>query len=173
MSVAIKMERSLLQHDEFEMLSRTHHPAMLDVEDEALSDMRARLRGLREKEKGFVHDMRRGIRGKADTRGGSFPGNIEKPARRKQLFANALKRVNGEIARRRSLAAREEMQDAARRALELKNSAKRHHPQGGRTSRKGMAVKVSGRGRTSVPGAKIGSVSQATKNVQAAKDSRG
>ena len=47
MSVAIKMERSLLQHDEFEMLSRTHHPAMLDVEDEALSDMRARLRGLR------------------------------------------------------------------------------------------------------------------------------
>ncbi len=173
MSVAIKMERTLLQHDEFEMLSRTHHPALLDIEDEALADMRARLRGLREKEKGFVHNMRRSIRGKADARGGSFPGNIEKPARRKQLFANALKRVNGEIARRRSLAAREEMQEAARRAFELKNNAKRHYPHGGRASRSGMTAKVSGRARTSVPGAKIGSVSQATKNAQAAKDSRG
>lgn len=173
MAVAIKVERALLKQDEFEMLSQTHHPALLDVKDEALADMRSRLRGLREKEKGFVHNMRRSIRGKADARGGSFPGNVEKPTRRKQLFANALKRVNGEIARRRSLAAREEMQEAARRALELKNNAKRHHPHPGRTSRKGMAANVSGRGRTRVPGAKIGSVSQATKNAQAAKDFRG
>jgi hypothetical protein len=163
------MERGLVTHDEFETLAQTHHPAIHDISAEALAATQQRLRDLRAKERTLSRNMQRAIRGKGEQRGSNFPGNADKPAQRKQVFAHALKRVNGELARRRMIVAR----DALREALALKKGARRHHPSAGLRGRDGMNPIESGRARTTVQPAKVGSISQATKNAQAARDNRG
>jgi hypothetical protein len=93
--------------------------------------------------------------------------------KRKQIFAAALKRVNKELERARKLAARTEHVEAAHAALALRRSANFvHHPASGDTPRDGMQPRRNVRKRTSVPGSKIGSISQATKVAQAVRDSK-
>ncbi|UMY16705.1 hypothetical protein MMB17_18765 [Methylobacterium organophilum] len=173
MSLSIRAERGLVSQDEFETLSQTHHPRLHDLSDADLTAAQRRIRDLRAKERTLARDLRRSIRGKAETRGGSFPGMVEKPARRKGVFAAALKRLNAEVSRRRAIAARDALKDTSRRALRSRKAARRHHPAPGRTGHGGMTPNESERGRTQVPPAKVGSVSQATKAAQATKDSRG
>jgi hypothetical protein len=173
MVMCAKAERSLVTHEEFEILSQTHHPAILDLDENAISAAQQRIRDLRGKERTLVREMRRGIRGKAAPRGTSFPGNVEKPSRRKQIFSGALKRLNKETTRRHALAAREALADSSRRALAFKSAeGSPHHPSPGSSSHAGMNPVESGRQRTKVSRAKVGRVSQATKAAQAAKDAR-
>ena len=170
--MSIRAERALITLDEFETLAQTHHPALHAISDDALSDAQRRIRDLRAEERTFARDLRRSIRGKGEQRGGSFPGNVEKPARRKQVFASALKRVNSEVARRRAVAARDALKETARRAIGLKNAARSHRAPAYRTNRSGMRRSENKRTRETVQPAKVGSVSQATKNAQAARDAR-
>jgi hypothetical protein len=114
-----------------------------------------------------------GPRGKGAPRGRSFPGTAEHPLERKQVFAAALKRVNKEIGRMRKLDARAAHVEAARRALDLRRAAQfPSHPPAGGVARAGMRASPSERRRTRVSPARIGRVSQATKNAQAARDTR-
>ena len=99
MSLSCKRERSFLSHEEYKTTIRvTHHPATYDVGGTELQALRPRLRGMRDKERTLASQKRRELRGKAEARGGSFPGLAERPQQRKQVFAAALKRVNAEIA---------------------------------------------------------------------------
>jgi hypothetical protein len=171
--VPCKSERSLLSYDEYETVRVTHHPAIYDLDTEELHALRVRLRAMRNKERTLARQKSREARGKVDPRGGSFPGTAEKPARRRQVFANALKRVNKEFSRTRKLEARAAFIDAARRALELRHAGEpAHHPAAGDSADRGMRPLVSKRSRTKVDPGKIGTVSQATKRAQAARDSR-
>lgn len=173
MAQSLKFERSLTTKDEFDLVSQTHFPALLQLGNDELSAMQGRIRALRAKERTMAQEMRRHIRGKGQARGGSFPGNVEKPSRRKQIFASALKRINSELARRHAIATRETFKASAQRALAMKSTASgREFPAAGRTSNSGMTPLDSRRRRTRVNPAKIGSISQATKNAQATKDSR-
>jgi hypothetical protein len=89
------------------------------------------------------------------------------------VFAAALKRVNREIDRMRKLEARAAHVEAARRTLAMRRAAQFHtRPPTGDTPSEGMRALPNRRRRTRVPRAKIGSVSQATKNAQAARDAR-
>lgn len=174
MSLPVKDEARFMKQDELELLAQSHNPALLDADAKDLTAARVRIRDMLAKERGLVRSMRRSIRGKADARGGSFPGHVDKPARRKQVLAGALKRLNKELARRQAVAAREATRDAARRALAMKaESGDGDRPATGRTAGKGMRSVTSDKRRTTVPPAKVGSVSQQTKNRQAAKDARG
>jgi hypothetical protein len=173
MSVSCKFERSLLSHEENEVLRLTHHPAIYDHDLDGLKALRVRLRALRDKERTLVRQKQREHRGKADPRGGSFPGTVEQPLHRKQVFAAALKRVNKELGRIAKLAARTAHVEAARRALALHRAAQfAPYPPAGETANEGMRPLPSRRRRTSVAGAKIGRVSQATKVAQAVRDAR-
>lgn len=173
MSVPCKFERSLLGHDEYEAVRATHHPAIYDLDGTQLRSTKLRLRTMRDKERTLARQKRREMRGKAEARGGSFPGTAERPSQRKQVFTSALKRVNKEISRLRKLEAHVAHVEAAHRALALRRAAKFiHHPAAGDTAREGMQPLPSGRRRTKVPRAKIGSISQATKDAQARRDSR-
>jgi hypothetical protein len=172
MSISGKAERALLSHEEFAFLLATHHPALHDVSDETLKAARVKLRDGREKERTLLHTLQRSLRGKAGERGRSFPGEVNKPARRKQVFAQALRRVNGELVRREAIAARAAATAALREALARKGAAKRHRPAAGETAGEGMQPKNSKRARTKVAPAKVGAVSQANKAAQAAKDAR-
>src|SRR5262245_36980958 len=173
MSVSYKFERSLLSHEEHEVLRYTHHPEIYDHDLDGLKALRVRLRQLRDKERTLVRQKQRERRGKAEPRGGSFPGTVEQPLHRQQVFAAARKRVNKELGRMAKLAARTAHVEAARRALALHRAAQfAPYPSAGDTAHEGMRPLPSRRRRTSVAGAKIGRVSQATKIAQAVRDSR-
>jgi hypothetical protein len=173
MSVSCKFERSLLSHEEHEVVRLTHHPAIYEHDADGLKALRVRLRELRSKERTLVRQKQRERRGKAEPRGGSFPGTAELPLHRKQVFAAALKRVNRELHRIENLAARTAHVEAARRALALHRAAKfEPYPAAGDTAHEGMRPLPSRRRRTSIAREKIGRVSQATKIAQAMRDAR-
>ena len=155
MSIPCKSERSQLSHAEFETIRVTHHPAIYDLADKELQALKVRLREQRNKARALA------------------PGTAEQPLKRKQIFAAALKRVNKELERAHKLAVRSEHVEAARSALALRRSAKFvQHPAAGDTPRDGMQPRRSVRRRRSVPGTKIGSISQATKVAQAVRDAK-
>lgn len=172
MTLSTSAENSLLRHDELSFISQTHYPILIDVDDEALVELRHRVRDLHAKEQTFVRQMRRSIRGKESARGGSFPGEVDRPSRRKQVFAGAMKRINKEATRRKAIAAREATKDASRRALALKAGASRGAVPASVTPNLGMARVESRKRRWSVSGAKVGRVSQAGKRSQARRDAR-
>ena len=173
MSIPCKFEHSLLKHDEREVILRSHHPEIYDAGRDDLKTLRQRLRAMRDKERTLARAKRREARGKGAPRGGSFPGTAEHPLQRKQVFAAALKRVNREIDRMQKLEARTAHIEAARRALAMRRAAQfPPRPPAGDTPGEGMRARPSRRRHTRVPAAKIGRVSQATKNAQAIRDSR-
>ena len=173
MSIPCKFERSILSNDEHEVVLRSHHPEIYDTGLDDLKALRQRLRDMRDKARTLAREKRREVRGKAPSRGESFPGTAEHPLQRKQVFAAALKRVNREIDRMRKLEARAAHVEAARRTLAMRRAAQfPTRPPTGDTPSEGMRALPNRRRRTRVPRAKIGSVSQATKNAQAARDAR-
>jgi hypothetical protein len=174
MSVPCKSERSLLSHEEYEIIRLTHHPAIYDVEAAELEALRPRLRKMRDKEGTLGRQKRREGRGKAEARGASFPGSAEHASKRKQVFAAALKRVNRELSRLHNLAVRTAHVEAAWKALALHRAANFiPYPPANAAANEGMVPKASIRRRKIVTGAKIGRVSQATKVAQAVRDARG
>jgi hypothetical protein len=173
MSIPCKFERSILSYDEHEIILRSHHPEIYDAGLDDLKALRQRLRDMRNKERTLVGEKRRAVRGKAAPRGASFPGTAEHPLQRKQVFAAALKRVSKEIGRMQKLEARTAHIEAARRALAMRRAASfPPRPPVGDTAGEGMRPSPNDRRRTRVPPARIGRVSQATKNAQAARDAR-
>jgi hypothetical protein len=135
--------------------------------------LRQRLRDMRDKERTLARENRRAVRGKGESRGGSFPGTAEHPLQRKQVFSATLKRVSKEIGRMQKLDARTEHIAAARRALAMRRAAQfPSRPPAGDTAGEGMHPSPNQRRRTRVDPANIGKISQATKNAQAARDAR-
>ena len=174
MSIPCRSERSVLNQEELEMVSATHHPAIYALDGKNLHALQVRLREQRSKTRTLARQRQREMRGKADQRGKSFPGSAEQPLKRKQVFANALKRVNKEIDRLRKFETRTAHVEAARRAFALSRSAKFiEYPAAGTAAHTGMPPLATARRRTKVPRSKIGRVSQATKVSQAIRDARG
>ena len=177
MSIASKAELSVLSHEEQEMVRVTHHPAIYQLDGEALKSLRRRLREQRGKMRTFVRQKRREARGKAEARGASFPGDAEQPRRRKQVFAAALKRLAKELGRLRALEARTEHVEAARQALALARTEKFAHypaagPAAGDTPQTGPSLRRTVRRSRHVPGSTIGSIVKANKVAQARRDGR-
>ena len=172
MSIPCKFERSLLGHEEYETVRVTHHPAIYDLSSNELQNVLVRLRQLRDKERTLARQKQREVRGKAEPRGKSLPGTIEKPLQRKQVFASAQRRVKKELQRIRKLEARMANVEAAHRALAMRREANFKPAPSSATPQEGMRPLPSIRRRTKVPRSKVGSVSQATKVTQARRDAR-
>jgi hypothetical protein len=173
MSIPCKFERSLLSHDEYQTIHDTHHPAIHGIGRDGLQQVRSRLREMRGRERTLARQKRREVRGKADPRGGSFPGTADRPLQRKQVFAGALKRVNKEIGRIHKLEAKETLTAAAQHALALRRAGhESHHPPSGKTARQGMHARPTDRTESRILPSTVGSVSQATKTAQAIRDSK-
>lgn len=175
MSYCLHHERSLFGFEEFEPILKTHHPFVEEVDGEDLVALRSTLRAMRDKERTHARERRREARGKGPARGGGVPGTHEHPLRRKQVVASALRRLNGEIARRREIDALAANSEAARRALAMRSEARfRRHPSAEAFSKSDrMRALPSRKRRPIVLGSRIGRVSQANKVAQAARDGRG
>lgn len=174
MSISRATERSVLGHDQLELVGRTRHPAIYDLDSKGLRELQTQLRNERSKIRTQVRQRVREGRGKGEPRGKNFPGNTEQPTIRKQALSNALKRVNKELERQRKLEAKADHVDAASRALALRRAGQFHATQpSDRTANEGMRPAPSTKRRKTIPGSQIGSISQQTKNAQAKKDNRG
>src|SRR5262249_15205825 len=123
MSISCKFERSLLNHEEYDVIRSSHHPEIYELDRAGLQALQGRLRQMRDKERTLTRQRRRDRRGKAAPRGGTFPGPPKHPLQRKQVSANPLNRGNREAPRTRKLKARAANIDAARRALALRRAA--------------------------------------------------
>ena len=171
MTISVKSEKALLSHEEWELVSATHHPALGGWADADLQAARKRLRALHDKEQGFARHKRRVGKGSADPRGGSFPGTAERPAERKQVFAQAIRRLNSESTRRRDAAARELARENKKQALARRRAAAGSRPANTPTARKGPAKVENRKVSSKVAGAKVGSVTKQTARAQGKRDS--
>lgn len=172
MSIPCRTEHSLLSHEEFKEVAATHHPAIYEMDKAELRNLQKRLRSERGKAQTQSRQKHREARAKAEPRGRRFPGTADQPARRKQIFANALKRVNREIVRLEKLEAKTEHVEAAHRALATLRASKFLPSPSDRTAGEGMQPRENRKRRRILPRSKVGSVLKANSVAQAIRDAR-
>ena len=173
MSIALASERRLLAQDEFEPVIRSHYPLIEELSHQELVDLAKWLRDRRSRSRDIVRGRRRVARGKVESRGTANETASERGlSAKKRVFASALKRVNGRLARMRAATQRTEMKARLQAALGRKRAAIPHHPQPGATGNTGIPARRSDRRRKVLQAARIGRVSQAVRDAQAVRDSR-
>ncbi|WP_294641504.1 hypothetical protein [uncultured Aureimonas sp.] len=172
MAAGRSLERRVLDKDELDLVAKTHHPAIRELEEAVLDTLTRRLRERRDRAQAIAN-RRRGA-----ARRGQGPAEPKNSGMRQKagLLAAALARVNKERTRREHERASDALQANARRALKLKRadawrSARR--PGAGRTARDGMTPLESGRARRIGSPMEAGRVSQFVREPQAARDNRG
>jgi hypothetical protein len=99
MSLSKSAEKRMLTAEEFETVSRTHHPEIRELTARQLSDLVRRLREHRDKARDVARQQRREMRGKSEPRGAKPAADNTGTAIKSEIFAGAVKRLNREIAR--------------------------------------------------------------------------
>lgn len=171
MSIAKKAEKALLDHDEWTLVETTHVPKLATLTPQDLAAARTRLRALGDKERSLAHQVRRASRGKAEQRGGSFPGTYQRPKERKQVFAQAVRRLNSEAERRDAIASREAIVAQQSALLAARRARPSRRPANTPTASEGTSAITSSRSTARITGKRVGSVSQQNKRTQAKRDS--
>ena len=172
MSVPIATEKRMLTEAEFEVVSRTHHPDISNLSRDELAEAVRRLRDFRNKARDVSRQQRREMRGKADPRGARPARDNTGTSIKKQIFADALQRVNKELRRFEQADAKPGNQaDIARRALELRRANRvSHHPGAGRTAARGLASTPNRGPTVETDPREIGRVAQFVREGQARRD---
>lgn len=170
MSEPIATQRRILTSDEFEVVSRSHYPAICGLERPELIALAKSVRQFHDRVRDMARHRRRALRGKAEPRGAA-PVGENGVTRKKEIFASALKRLNREIARQEDLARPRSQGEISREALAMKRARMlRRHPAAGRTAGKGMHPLPNNAPGTQVDPREVGRVSQANKDAQARRD---
>jgi hypothetical protein len=173
MGASFATERRLLSEDELGPVQNSHYPALEQLPHEELVTLARWLRERHNRARDIIRSRRRVRRGKADPRGTATESASERGlAAKKQVFARGLKRVNAKLGLIAAEAKRARMVAAMEEALARRKSAAVHHPQGGASASGGMAARPREKRRGIITGGRVGSVSQAGRNAQAARDSR-
>ena len=173
MSTSIADERRLLAADEYEPVARSHYPALAGLGRDELMELVRWLRERRGKFRGQIEHRRRVRRGKADARNAAAePPSERGVAAKKQVFARALKRVNGRLDSMLAAEKRAAMRAGMESALERKRRAPVHHPPSGRRARGGTQPIENPKGADIVRPATVGSISQAGRVAQARSDNK-
>jgi hypothetical protein len=173
MAQSIKHERQLLSADELGLVEKTHHPALGLLPNHDLAELRKLVRERRDRAQTIAARQRRELRGKAAPKGARAATDDSGTREKQALLAAALQRLNKEAARREAKAAKQDLIESARRALELRRAADAttQHPSPGHTANEGLNPKNTPPYSLRNP-AKVGAVSQHNKNTQAKRDSR-
>ena len=169
-----KAERRMVAADEVELLDKSHHPALGELSDGDLADLRRLVRDRRDKAQTIAHHQRREVRRKAEPRGMRAASDNSGTLRKTDVLAAAMRRINAETTRRKEKASRAAQVESSQRALAMRRAADSAKPRraAGRTASEGMAVSANAKsGKPRVP-SKVGTVSQHNKNMQAKRDGR-
>lgn len=174
MSVEFAAERRLLAEDEIGPVVSSHYPELDRMARDDLLGLARWLRSQHGRARDIIRARRRVRRGKAEPRGTATETASERGlAAKKQIFARGLKRVNGRLGQLRAEEKRAHAMANLRAALTRRQSATVHTPDPGRSAHGGMRARAGATRRGIVGGGRVGSVSQAGKNAQATRDSRG
>ena len=167
MAASIATERRILG-DDFAVVAQSHYPALGELPAEDVLALARTLREHRDRLRGMLHPNRRARRGKGEARASA--GHDAAAARRKQVYAAALKRVNHRLDILHGAARRAWHAAALREALARKRAARQHHPGAGATGREGMHAKPSRKRLVRTDPREIGRVSAFVKAAQAKRD---
>ncbi|WP_159711961.1 hypothetical protein [Geminicoccus flavidas] len=174
MSIGASRERSLLSQSELERVRFSHYPGLVGAERDELVELARWLREQRGRLQGQIRQGHRLRRGKAEPRSqreGS--ANEQQLAARKQVFSQALRRVNSRLGQ--FAVERRRQQNLARlqAALERKRNAPVHHPQPGPHAAADAASIENPKDTVQTDPREIGRVSQFVKDAQARRDDQG
>lgn len=173
MAISRKEEARALSADEHALVEKSHHPAVQDLADAELSKLAKLLRERRDKAQTEAHRRRREMRGKGAPKGAGASKADGGSQAKLAVLAMTVRRLNGEVERRRQLAARVSLVENARKALALKQSAPADGPEfNTRAAHKGMRAIVNRRPGDLVRPMELGRQRQAAKVAQAKRDAR-
>jgi hypothetical protein len=173
MGASFATERGLLAEDELAPVQSSHYPALEGLSHDDLVALARWLRDRHGRARDIIRGRRRVRRGKVEARGTATESASERGlAAKKQVFARGLKRVNARLAVLAAERKRARALEAMQAALARRQAAPVHHPQGGVTAGGGMAAKPREQRRGIITGGRVGSVSQAGRMAQAARDAR-
>ena len=171
MGVEFAAERRLLAEDEYDPVARSHHPAVQGLARGELVELARWLRSRRARMRATVRERRRVRRGKAEPRGAAAQPPSERGlSAKKQVFARALRRVNGRIERRRAEEKRARATASLHEALERKRAAPVHRPSPGRTAGGGMRPEDSQEPTVRTEPRETGRASRLVPGAQARRD---
>jgi hypothetical protein len=171
MGVGLSTEQRLLSEKEYIQIKRSHYADLDGLDQDETLALARWLREERNRARDIIAARRRARRGKSVTGGmGSAEASERGIAAKKQVFARALRRVNGRLERFRAKRRRDEVRSNLEASLHRKRGAQRHHPDPGRTPRRGMSPLVNTRRTAQVDPAEVGRVSQRVKDAQARRD---
>ncbi|WP_028748660.1 hypothetical protein [Rhizobium mesoamericanum] len=175
MAISRKQAERLLTVDEWQLVQKTHHPAVQDLSDSDLLDLAKRVRERRDRAQSEAHRQRREIRGKAQPKGAT-PVRKDTGTRAKlEVLAMGVRSVNAEQARRRRMLAKVRMVGNLRGALARKKEAKGEKDEAFNTrqAHAGMHSIESSKRKTLIRPMERGRLRKAGAVSQAKRDSRG
>lgn len=126
MAMTRKEEERALNADELTLVDKTRHPALQSLPDADLASLIKLLRERREKAKTQAYQKRREIRGKTVPKGNIASKTDDGSKTKLSILAMAMRRTNAEVVRRRQMAAKQELMENAKQALELKKQAEKN-----------------------------------------------
>lgn len=175
MAITRKEEERALDTDERALVEKSHHPIAQELSDKELADLVKLVRSRRDKAQAEASRRRREMRGKGAPKGAA-PSKGDLGSRVKlDVLSMAVRRLNGEVERRRRLTAKVSLVKNARNALVLKKSASGEAPDAtfnARTAHKGMRNNASNRREDLVRPMERGRQRKAAAVAQAKRDSR-
>jgi hypothetical protein len=174
MSIAFATERRRLTDDELEPIRRSHFPSLEELSREEVHELARWLRARRDRFRDQMRDHRRSKRGKAaHATAQPSPDADRGLAAKKQVFAGALKRVNARLEALLAAERRDRNLARLREALARRGAEARAHPAAEPMRHAGARPLPSRKRRPTIHGARIGSASQAVRDSQVRRDTRG
>lgn len=174
MAMSRKHEARALNDEERQLVQKSHHPEVQDLSDAELSHLVKIVRERRDKAQAEAHRRRREMRGKAAPKG-ARPSKLDAGSNAKlQVLAMGMRRLNGELERRRQLATRIDLVENARRALVL-TKVKKPPPAANfntRHAHQGMRVEENTKARSLTRPMERGRLRKAAAVAQAKRDAR-
>jgi hypothetical protein len=139
MATSRKHQDRALSADERDLVDKTRHPALQELSDQDLAQLTALVRERRDRAQTEAFRQRREMRGKAEAKGARPAAGNTGTVLKGDVLAKAMRRLNAETERRRSLIANTALVANAQKALEMKQAHEMHAPDfNSRTARNGM-----------------------------------
>ena len=123
MAISKKQEARALSAEERELVSKSHHPEVQDLSDEELRVLVKLVRERRDRAGTEASRRRREMRGKAAPKGATTSRAEEGSKLKLAALAMAMRRLNGEVERRRKMIARLILIENAQKVLAIKKES--------------------------------------------------
>lgn len=169
MAVNRKQQERALDKGELEMVEKSRHPELQQLDDKELSSLLKLLRERRDRAQTETQRRRREMRGKAEPKGASASKSAEGNTAKLEVLSTAVRRLNAERSRRERMASQVEL---SRAALKLKQDAGSGHaaPANTRHAHQGMRKIASQRREDLVRPMELGRLRKAGSVAQAKRD---